>query len=212
LDRNGKRRALPVEDDDDMGEQPASKRKARKDDGFGFEWPYPFWKILRNQMKKFIIPASDYDSDDSDKPVDDGFDAQMDIEREYEDRIEMAARRLAISNARGDQVQAGSIVGDWDIYGPDYLDLREVELRKSWKEGKRFDFRHYKNGTLSIMELNDDTLVSNMDATGALWLDDFEYDWHIPINVHQIASTKFGRTRLSRGGSMEGTLGTQRLE
>jgi hypothetical protein len=53
LDRNGKRRALPVEDDDDMGEQPAheddgtgeqpaSKRKARKDDGFGFEWPYPF--------------------------------------------------------------------------------------------------------------------------------------------------------------------------
>jgi hypothetical protein len=65
---------------------------------------------------------------------------------------------------------------------------------------------------LSIMELNDDALVSNMDATGALWLDDFEYDWHIPINVHQIASTKFGRTRLSRGGSMEGTLGTQRLE
>jgi hypothetical protein len=64
-------------------------------------------------MKKFIIPASDYDSDDSDKPVDDGFDAQMDIEREYEDRIEMAARRLAISKARRDQVQAGSIVGDW---------------------------------------------------------------------------------------------------
>jgi hypothetical protein len=40
------------------------------------------------------------------------------------------------------------------------------------------------------MELNDDALVSNMDATGALWVDDFEYDLHIPINVHQIASTK----------------------
>jgi hypothetical protein len=114
----------------------------------------------------------------------------MDIEREFEDRLEMAAHKLAISNAMGEQVPAENITGDWDIYGPDYLDLREVTLRESWKEGKRFDFRHYKNGTLRIMELSDDALVSTMDATGALWLDGFEYDWHIPINVHQVASTE----------------------
>jgi hypothetical protein len=64
----GKRRAV---EDDGKGKEPA-----RGDNGFGFEMPYPFWKILRGAVEMFIVPASDY-SDDDEKPIDDGFDAQM---------------------------------------------------------------------------------------------------------------------------------------
>jgi hypothetical protein len=39
---------------------------------------YPFWKNLRGVMEKFMILASDY-SEDDEKPVDDGFDAQTAI-------------------------------------------------------------------------------------------------------------------------------------
>jgi hypothetical protein len=102
-------------------------------------------------------------------------------------------------------MQAGDILGDWDISSPDYLDLREVMLRDSWQEGRRFNFYHYKQGALSVIENPEDALVSSMNTTGALWLDGLKEDWQIPLNVYQVASTEVQPYRALRPGKRKGT-------
>jgi hypothetical protein len=124
----------------------------------------------------------------------------------YEDRIEMVEHELAVNTARGDQAQACDVLGNWDIYGPDYLDLREITLRKSWEEEKCFDFRHYKRGILNIVQLSDDALVQAHSCLMASRM----IGTYLPtsINLHR---QKCGRTRLTREGSMERGMKAQRF-
>ena len=136
--------------------------------------------------------AGHQDSDESDSSasdlddfeVDDGYEKAMKVEEEYERSVEKAHRHLAIKSAREEEIQAGDVQGQWDLYSPNLLDLREAEHRGEI----HYHFRQWKTGTLVIGDHTNNTALSSTDAIASLSLADLENDWHIPLDVPKLAS------------------------
>jgi hypothetical protein len=136
--------------------------------------------------------AGHQDSDESDSSasdlddfeVDDGYEKAMKVEEEYERSVEKAHRYLAIKSAREEEIQAGDVQGQWDLYSPNLLDLREAEHRGEI----HYHFRQWKTGTLVIGDHTNNTALSSTDAIASLSLADLENDWHIPLDVPKLAS------------------------
>ena len=136
--------------------------------------------------------SDESDSDESDSSasdlddfeVDDGYEKAMKVEEEYERSVEKAHRHLAIKSAREEEIQAGDVQGQWDLYSPNLLDLREAEHRGEI----HYHFRQWKTGTLVIGDQTNDPVLSSTEVTASLSLDGLENDWHIPLNVPKLAS------------------------
>lgn len=108
----------------------------------------------------------------------------MKVEEEYERRVERAHRHVAIKSAREGEIQAGDVQGQWDLYSPNLLDLREAEHRGEI----HYHFRQWKTGNLVIGDHTNNTALSSTDVTASLSLTGLENDWHIPLDVPKLAS------------------------
>jgi hypothetical protein len=183
--------------DDDMASRNAAtaKRVALENEKFVTrrELPYEARIGIRNLFNSVVeTDAGHQDSDESDSSasdlddfeVDDGYEKAMKVEEEYERSVDNAHRHLAIKSAREEEIQAGDVQGQWDLYSPNLLDLREAEHRGEI----HYHFRQWKTGTLVIGDQTNDPVLSSTEVTASLSLDGLENDWHIPLNVPKLAS------------------------
>ncbi|CAN9093264.1 unnamed protein product [Alternaria alternata] len=183
--------------DDDIASRNAAtaKRVALENEKFVTrrELPYEARIGIRNLFNSVVeTDAGHRDSDESDSSasdlddfeVDDGYEKAMKVEEEYERSVEKAHRYLAIKSAREEEIQAGDVQGQWDLYSPNLLDLREAEHRGEI----HYHFRQWKTGTLVIGDHTNNTALSSTDAIASLSLADLENDWHIPLDVPKLAS------------------------
>ncbi|CAN9174441.1 unnamed protein product [Alternaria alternata] len=183
--------------DDDIASRNAAtaKRVALENEKFVTrrELPYEARIGIRNLFNSVVeTDAGHQDSDESDSSasdlddfeVDDGYEKAMKVEEEYERSVEKAHRYLAIKSAREEEIQAGDVQGQWDLYSPNLLDLREAEHRGEI----HYHFRQWKTGTLVIGDHTNNTALSSTDAIASLSLADLENDWHIPLDVPKLAS------------------------
>jgi hypothetical protein len=116
--------------------------------------------------------------------VDDGYEKAMKVEEEYERRVERVHRHLVIKPAREGEIQAGDVQGQWDLYSPNLLDLREAEHGGEIY----YHFRQWETGTLVIGDHTNNTALSSTDVTASLSLAGLENDWHIPLDIPKLAS------------------------
>ncbi|CAN9106859.1 unnamed protein product [Alternaria alternata] len=183
--------------DDDIASRNAAtaKRVALENEKFVTrrELPYEARIGIRNLFNSVVeTDAGHQDSDESDSSasdlddfeVDDGYEKAMKVKEEYERSLEKAHRHLAIKSAREREVQAGDVQGQWDLYSPNLLDLREAEHRGEI----HYHFRQWKTGTLVIRNQTNSPVLSSTEVTASLSLDGLENDWHIPLNVPKLAS------------------------
>ncbi|RYN21489.1 hypothetical protein AA0112_g10212 [Alternaria arborescens] len=125
------------------------------------ELPYEARIGIRNLFNSVAeTDASHQDSDESDSSASDLDDFEVD------DGYEKAMK------------------GQWDLYSPNLLDLREAEHRGEI----HYHFRQWKTGTLVIGDHTNNTALSSTDVTASLSLTGLENDWHIPLDVPKLAS------------------------
>jgi hypothetical protein len=98
----GKRKATnpPVAD-----AAPEKKESRRWKEDFADDIPYEFRKGLDKFFSQFI--ANDEDEDDEEGAYDDGFDAALAIEEEFEEKVEGVARLLGRVLQTGEQPATG---------------------------------------------------------------------------------------------------------
>ncbi|CAN9145646.1 unnamed protein product [Alternaria alternata] len=131
--------------------------------------PYEARIGIRNLFNSVVEnDASHQDSDESDSSASDLDDFEVD------DGYEKAMK----------EIQAGDVQGQWDLYSPNLLDLREAEHRGEI----HYHFRQWKTGTLVIGYHINNTALSSTDVTASLSLAGLENDWHIPLDVPKLAS------------------------
>ncbi|KAF7681074.1 hypothetical protein GT037_000050 [Alternaria burnsii] len=183
-------------DDDIAGRNAATaKRVALENEKFVTrrESPYEARIGIRNLFTSVVEnDASHQDSDESDSSasdlddfeIDDGYEKAMKVEEEYERSVEKAHRYLAIKFNREEEIQAGDVRGQWDLYSPNLLDLRESEHRGEIHH----HFHQWKTGSLVIGDHTNNTVLSPTDVTASLSLTGFENDWHVSLDVPKLAS------------------------
>jgi hypothetical protein len=143
---------------------------------------------MDNVFKQFIIADSD-DDDTSSEGMDDGFDDAMAVEEQYEEKVETLQSELRLKLHSGEQVLIGNVRGVWNMYSPRYLDLREVNSRqKRWATGSSRNYNDWKTGTLKVGDEYGDASTFGTDTVGSLHLDGFENDWHVYMNIPQLAT------------------------
>ncbi|KAF2036552.1 hypothetical protein EK21DRAFT_105868 [Setomelanomma holmii] len=150
-------------------------------DQFADDIPYFYRKGIQNMFKNFF-PTLGNDDDDDDADDDfDGFNAAMAIEETYEARVETLAHDVAINLQTCEPILVGDIHGKWNMYSPNYLDLREVAARFS--KGAPRHYRDWKTGTLEIGDEQGNPAILSSQVVGALRLDGLEHNWRVFMDV-----------------------------
>ena len=177
----GKRKAK------DTGEGPTKPKKARrKADEFADQVPY----IVRKKICGVFGQSRGYhDSGSDDETPDDGFDAAMAVEEQMEEKVEHVAMDVEKRIARGEQVSTGIIMGDWKVYSPNFMNLRNHPNDPGrMVAGEPRDWRTWSTGSLKIGPESVDPSIISTRTVGMLRLDGIEHDWHIYMDVPEFAS------------------------
>ncbi|CAN9079472.1 unnamed protein product [Alternaria sp. RS040] len=191
-----------------MPPKKAAKRKATDDEIDSRNAATAKRVALDNENHQDSDESDSSASDLDDFEIDDGFEKAMKVEEEYERSVEKAHRHLAIKSAREEELQAGDAQGQWDLYSPNLLDLRESEHRGEI----HYHFRHWKTGSLVIEDHTNNTALSPTDVTASLSLAGLENEWHISLDAQKLASLDLVpltgvRQRYSVSGNAEVRLG-----
>jgi hypothetical protein len=142
-------------------------------------------------MSKESEESDDDDEDDEEHSeiFDGGFEDEMAIEEQFEEKVEKVRQELRVKLHNREQVPRGALAGVWNIHSPNYLDLREVNNRpKQWGTGVQRDYRNWGRGTLKIGDEYGNASTFGTDTVGVLHLDGLEPDWRIYLNNPQLAT------------------------
>jgi hypothetical protein len=179
LTYSGKKRK--VNDGEAGGRRPTKKASRKKKINFEDEVPYAVRKQFSDLFKFAITERFEND--------DDGFNAALAIEERFEQEVEMVQHELGLKIQSGEQVPVCNLRGVWNLYSPNYLNLREVGSRKTQlATEKHRHYRDWERGTFKIGNEYGEASTFGTDTLGLLHLDGFKNDWRIYLNVPQLAT------------------------